>query len=556
LPAGKPPVGQHIVLDRTLSGVFFTASEVDGVPSHLLATGPLGRADHQEALPNWTDLLADVYEFPVVAGAAPKSGLSDSQPFARSFVLQDGDVSQYTFQTDRRGRPVYLTYQQYPWGLDGSTVAGVSVERFDWTTGFTQYAGQYNPHLLSKVGAPFLLSPGRTRIFTGSLTELDGWTDLGSLDPTQGAFIGEDLYYVASPTGSDTGRRSLGRSRPGAEPELLLSSTGSLGLGAIEGDGTPQVLVSLRTIDYAANDGGYAPLGLLDTETKAFAELPAQAQKLIFVSASSDGHWLLFRDKEQYTGPGTPLAISVLFAYDWTTGKSTALDSTVLGDTMADNLMGTYWRPQHHEVWFSLSDNPSGLVVWRPDRASSDEGASGMEVVNKIPGKDGDYFNFTSDGRYWLAIGQSPICLGDADNLSAPLLPLHPQGTGAAHVQQMSDGRWLVGASTTDYQRQDISIVDPVTRTSRTIATGGHVVALGQTRALAILNWESTRQAGDLTLVDLATAEQTLLAENVYAAAVDHGTTTDAGWNGARIGFLTRSRLESPYDGLWVATLP
>jgi hypothetical protein len=88
------------------------------------------------------------------------------------------------------------------------------------------------------------------------------------------------------------------------------------------------------------------------------------------------------------------------------------------------------------------------------------------------------------------------------------------------------------------------------------------VVALGQTRVLTILNWESTRQAGDLTLIDLDSAAQTMLAENVYAAAVDPGTTAklppdaDRLSPGTRIGFLMRSRLESPYDGLWVATLP
>ena len=128
--------------------------------------------------------------------------------------------------------------------------------------------------------------------------------------------------------------------------------------------------------------------------------------------------------------------------------------------------------------------------------------------------------------------------------------------------EEMRDGRWLVGVSATDYQRQDISIVDPVTRTSRAIASGGHLVALSQTRALAILNWESTRQAGDLTLIDLATAEQTVLAENVYEVAVDPGTTayvpatTERLSPGTRFGFLMRSRLDSPYDGLWVATLP
>ena len=38
--ARQGPVGQHVVHDRSLSGVFLAASEQVGVPSHLLATGP------------------------------------------------------------------------------------------------------------------------------------------------------------------------------------------------------------------------------------------------------------------------------------------------------------------------------------------------------------------------------------------------------------------------------------------------------------------------------------------------------------------------------------
>jgi hypothetical protein len=549
LPAGSPPAGQHIIHDRTLSGVFFTASEALGVPSHLLATGPLRQPDDRIVMPNWGDLLADVYEFPVAAGAATKPGLLGSQPFARNLILQYGDVGRYTFATDSRGRPIYLTCESAP--SDGSTCQFISVQRFDWTTESAKDVGQYDVKLHSQSGAGFLLSPSRDRLFAGRLVELDDWVDLGYVDPSQGAFIGEDFYYVSTPTGSNTGRASLGRSKPGAESEILLSSTGGLQLRAIQGDRTPQVLVSLRSSDWR-----YTPIGLLDTETKLLAELPAQARELVYISASSDGHWLLFQDYGQYTGPSMPLTISAVFAYDWTTGQTATLDSTTLGDTIIAYWM--YWRPGHHDVWFSRSGKPSGLVVWRLDSASATDG-SGLELDDEIPGKTGEYFYFTRDGRYWLTLGQNPVCVGFADDLSAPLLPL---GMYAYLIQQMQDGRWLVGASTTDLQRQDISIIDPVTRTSRLIASGGHIVALGQTRALALLNWESTRQAGDLTLVDLATGAQTVLAEDVYAAAVDPGTyaevppDTDRLPPGTRMGFLMRSRLESPYDGLWVATLP
>jgi hypothetical protein len=118
------------VLDRTLSGVFFTASEIEGVPSRLLATGPLVQPGDRWAGPSWYDLLGNVYELPSVPGSPTPMGLSDHQPFAKDFVLQGGDVADYRFATDRRGRPIYLKYQAYP-SSDASSSAAVFVERFD-----------------------------------------------------------------------------------------------------------------------------------------------------------------------------------------------------------------------------------------------------------------------------------------------------------------------------------------------------------------------------------------------------------------------------------------
>ncbi len=290
LPAGNPPAGQHVVHDRSLSGVFFTASEVEGTPSHILATGPLRAPRTRSALP-WDDLLARLHEVPFTAGAAAKEGLQDREAIAGSFVLESGNVDRYRFETDSRGRPVFLTYaEELP--SDGSPGWGSSsVERYDWVTGQVRRIGP---------GSSFLMSPGRSRIFAGTLAELDGFADIGSVDPEQGAFIGEDFYYVSMPADTNRGRTSLGRSRPGAEPELLLSSTTGLGLAAIEGSQPPQALVFQRA-DYGGRLDWYAPIALLDTATRAFTELPAAVRQLGFKSASTDGHWLLFSDHGQYT---------------------------------------------------------------------------------------------------------------------------------------------------------------------------------------------------------------------------------------------------------------
>jgi hypothetical protein len=118
-----------------------------------------------------------------------------------------------------------------------------------------------------------------------------------------------------------------------------------------------------------------------------------------------------------------------------------------------------------------------------------------------------------------------------------------------------------VGASPLqEVSRQDLYLVDLVTGQSRAMASGGHLVALGQNRALALLDWQLSSSTGALTVIDLATGAKTLLAEGVYAVAVDPGPDPAEGADplaaGTSIAFLVRNRLASPYDGLWTAHLP
>jgi hypothetical protein len=78
----------------------------------------------------------------------------------------------------------------------------------------------------------------------------------------------------------------------------------------------------------------------------------------------------------------------------------------------------------------------------------------------------------------------------------------------------------------------------------------------------SLVDWGLERSDGELTLVDMSSGARTFFAQDVYAVAVDRGKSarvppgTDALAPGTRIAYLTRGRLESPYDGLWVAQLP
>jgi hypothetical protein len=176
---------------------------------------------------------------------------------------------------------------------------------------------------------------------------------------------------------------------------------------------------------------------------------------------------------------------------------------------------------------------------------------------------------FTRDGSHWFSaetrmIGnfvEGALFVGDAEDPGAPPLQLNPWGESLSALWETRDGRLLVGASPLlDPSRQDLYLVDPVTGGSRPIAGGGHLVALGQSRVLALLNWQLSSSTGDLTLVDLDTGTRTLLAEGVYGVALDPGTDPLADADplapGTPIAFLVRNRLASPHDGLWVAQLP
>ena len=280
---------------------------------------------------------------------------------------------------------------------------------------------------------------------------------------------------------------------------------------------------------------------------------------LRYFSASDNGHWLLF------TGPTSPeLTSRDVVLHDWTTGE-TARSASFPNLGLAIGTSGAAeWRPGRDEVWVYFFRGGEGFATWKPESGFVTR-ARGNHPVAMRHRPDGRDSVFTRDGAYYFSTraGQSlPIHVGPADDPTAPVFPIQPAGTWVGALWETEEGGLLVGAYTFDSNRQDLSIVDPATGASRILASGGHVLQLGRGRALAIVSWESTRRVGDLVLVDLATGEQTLLAENAYAAAVDPGVSADVApaadrlRSGTRVAFLTRSRFESPYDGLWMATLP
>lgn len=556
LPVGSPPKGRHIVHERALSAVHLSPGASTGTSPYLLAMGPtrVVPALEDDATVAVSDLLdlSDVGSGD--SGAAPMEGAEQARTVASDVLFTS--LRAGAFATDSRNRIFYSQHDSADWSR-GLT----PLRRLDLTTGATTDLGVTGT--TSSTAEGFLVSPGRGRVFLDGagqaavLVDLDGSQGLGAVVKGRTAFIGEDFYFVqdASEDGVQArfaGGSSIRRVREGARVvEVLLSSTGQLGFIPILGDRTPQLLLTLPT------EGGASPFSLLATDTVASVTLPSQKGQSEFVSASSDGHWLLFRSALPQSDPDAPRRYR-LFLFDWTTGGYTVLDSARVPQGIG---RVAEWRPGQNELWFSTTTG--GLAIWRPDAA--------IVALDRVPFQsyrepDGPASLFTRDGRYWFSaepeepFARRTIVLGRADALSAPLVPINPQGTVASTHWELDDGRLVMEAWPISPQRSDIFLVDGEVGTVRALASGGHILAVGANRVLALLDWQLSGSTGTLALLDPTQATTTILAEDAYA--VDAGASV-VGFDsrrvlapGAQVAFLTRYRLASPFDGLWVAELP
>jgi hypothetical protein len=529
LPAGSAPVGQHLLSDRTLSGVHFSPSETEGVPSHLLVTGPAQDITERDSTDSVMFTVADLYEIPADTGSGTGYRLGLARLLAEKCLVPQDDAADYPVQTDIRGRLLFVRYSK---STDYNDVV-----RMDLATGTQEWLGgaYYSPYY-----PPFVLSPGRTRVIVGlygmSVVELDGESTSVSLNSTDAPFVGEDLYYGAGlPSYYQT--RDLWRLVPYGQPELLDHNTYPYLTFAT--DQGPRLIL--------ARDLATETLFLLlDPGTLQEAPLPSAGAPPLnpnFAPASPDGHWLVLS--------ANPFTLVTLF--NWVTSETQEID--------ASDCSGWEWRPGHDELWIAMTDGT--LRIWKPRT-----GVTAMPVapVQTAQAPSGTLSFFTSDGNYWFSLrpggAHSALYVGSADDPSGTAYQVTPAGAQEYSYWQLADGRILAGAWTTSDYRKDYYLVDPRTGATQGLAVNGLMVALGHTRALAHVNWEAGPATGDLCLIDLATGAQTLLAQNVYATAVDPGvhadvpTGTDALAAGTRIAFLVRNRIDSPYDGVWVAELP
>jgi hypothetical protein len=536
--------------------VFLSPSEVEGVASHVLATGPV--VDPALPAPWSQERVADLYLFDDVGGGAMVEGLAASYPVVRAMEIPGQDPTKTTLASDSRGRLLVVRWNpaaelpKLPFELWRLDVAGGAAEYLAETSTAVDFLPNANPRLGQR---SFLVSPGLTQAFVADYGF--GWVFGPSArqflwQANSPAFIDENLY-CAGLISLDQGSGRLGtdivRVRPDRAPEVILSSTGNLSVVPVVGDRTPQLVLILH------GEQGSGAFGLLDAETLASRSLPSEKGQATFLSASSDGHLLLFLSAREGVD-ATQAASYGLFIYDWTTEVHAVIDSAVVGNG-ARGIME--WRPGTHELWFATA--PDGFAIWEPGQPLRRQSGTLAQHADPFGRKSA----FARDGRYWFSDGggdRPTLYLGFAAEPTAPLLALNPLGTKSDRHFETGDGRLLVEAWASDYRRNDVYLVDPEAGTIRPLGSAGQVVAAGRTRALALVNWQLSRSSGRLALLDYATGASTVLAEDVYAVDVDRGRSavvprgTDALAPGTRCAFLLRNRLESRDDGLWVAELP
>jgi hypothetical protein len=502
-------------------------------------------------------MVTDLYVHPYGDAVGTTSGLASLRPALEKVApIMAGALGEAP-PSDSAGRLFLTTFdEQPPPASDSSPYLGghsnYGITRYDPRT------GTVGPVLASMLR----FSPSRARVFvgdssTGSLLDLQSSRDLTGV--TVPVFVGEDFYYVAVTRTQPHGPPSnsvLTRIKPNAEPEPLLSSE-SISITAIEGGQTPLFLV--QSPPTTALPGVF----MLDPNTLAITPLASDLGRGNFLSASPSGRWLLF-GKTTTPSNGADAPIQTLVFVDWAAGTRTEVAPALLGTTPWGTSSSGEWRPDRDEWWTQAGNGvvkiaePGDLMTALP----VDPGSSGAPLHRA--GTD-EYSMFTPDGQYWFLRGldyDGPVYFASADDPTLAPIPINSLGVRVTAYWTIGDGRLLATAAGEDEGRQDLVLVDPAAGTSRLLAGGGQVVAVGQTRVLALLEWDGGRSSGKLTLIDLATGAQTVLAEDVYLATVDPGRSadvppgTDVLATGTAIAFLSRGRFDSPYDGLWVTRLP
>jgi hypothetical protein len=231
---------------------------------------------------------------------------------------------------------------------------------------------------------------------------------------------------------------------------------------------------------------------------------------------------------------------------------------------VADNVMpGGQWRPGTSEVWTTTNDQYGNSTLWVVTPGSPAVSAPNRSLVPESSPNTEEYTTFTPDGAYYFFVTfnvdghPSGIKVADARDPTAAGVTLDTSAMTIGPLWTLPDDRLLASVYTRsdDYQlRGDAVLFDPRTGDSRVLGESGRIAAVGQTRVMGMFHFRENR--GDLTVADVDSGSQTVLAPEFAVTAFAQQQGTDPLAPGAPIVYQFQARTESPYDGIWLTSCP
>jgi len=525
LPRGEPPAGRQIVADRSAFLLSLVPANGDGVLRALFFRA--GKDDQH----------VDLWVAAVDPDGGPTSELKLFPDFPSDVEISyKPDVSSTGLQADAQGR-LFLSTQLLPDQPESELF------RVDPVTGEMLDLGGGNFATSSPSGHRLLISSfsqsGNPRLFE----EADGSSTV--LDTKHASFVGENLFYV-------TAAGDLMRSPPGGAAQAV--ATGVDDFQFLTGSNyrvtNQQTLLLTRASSPPSMPespfAGPPPAlnaSLFDTTTLVEKPLPGGLLYQYGAQLSPDERYLIV--SEPSTNP--------IYA----SGPAALIDiqsGTI--EELPDIFRYGGWRPEHDELWVSPYDpDSSGMLS-----ASSISIKRPGEPVVVVPGFYLSGFN--EDGTYWFSRGasfnaeNSSDLAGLADDLSAPRFPIVPNGTTLLGAWTVDGGRLLTEAQPNldSFREYFISLADPRTGDLRLLGERGYLAAVGQTHALGLYHDSYLR--GDLTDSDFASGRTTVIAPEFAVSAIAEPRGDDPYPAGARVVYQYQARFASPWDGLWLTTVP
>jgi hypothetical protein len=533
LPRGEPPAGRQVLADRTASLVGLFPATGDGTLRALFLR------------PGKASELADLYGLTVDPGGGPSSERLLLPNVSSVFELGCSRAGVRCRAFDSRGR-LFVS------NLSESAPVQQNLFRIDPVTGEARDFGPLFSAIVSESGQRVLVTDndsGSVVLYEAddSTTTVDdlglvpGQFGLSSAAPT---FLGDVVFYRT------------------AEGDLMRIPVGGAAERVATGISNFVPREPLLVLERPSSDPDMPAQFAFDPATLQETPLPAGSDFTVYGSfISPDGRWLLAGPFFIPGGPGTfgstdPAPDAVLF--DRSNGTVEMVDPIFTRGS---------WRPGHTELWASSYDpnmesnlSASSLFIKRPGEPTVV--VPGVLLQGEVGDEDQGGL-FTPDGVYWFSRGlpiteqEASDRVGLADDPTGPVLDLVPPNRTVRTYWPLRDGRLLVEIYTdmnNVFENFDVQAVDPRTGDARPLGERGIVSTVGQTRVLAIFHVLYER--GDLTTVDLASGQSTVLAHEFAMAAFAEPGGEDSYPPGGRILYQFRARFDSPFDGFWLATVP